>query len=36
MTRDDETEDAVASSVRNTDPMIRDVDNPAGREFRRL
>jgi isocitrate lyase len=36
MTRDDDTEDAVASSVRNTESMVREIDNPAGREFREL
>jgi isocitrate lyase len=36
MTHDDDTEDAVASRVRNTESMVREIDNPAGREFRRL
>jgi len=36
MAHDNDTEDEVASRVRNTEAMVRDIDNPAGREFREL
>jgi len=35
MTRDDPGTDEVASRVRETDPYVRDIDNPAARELRR-
>jgi isocitrate lyase len=31
-----DSQDKVASRVRNTEPNVRDVDNPAGRRFREL
>ncbi len=36
MTQSNDDTDKVASRVRTTDPMIRDVDNEAAREFREL
>jgi len=36
MAHDNDTEDEVASRVRNTESAVREVDNPAAREFRRL
>jgi isocitrate lyase len=36
MAHDNDDEDKVASRVHNTDPMIREVDNVAGRELRQM
>jgi isocitrate lyase len=36
MAHDNDGEDPVANRVHNTDPMIRDVDNQAAREFRQM
>jgi len=36
MTHDDSGSDEVATRVQSTEPHIREIDNPAGEEFRRL